>query len=483
MTGQDAGHLDNAAGPAAAPGKPAPLGRRPPAAPAAAPPASRRQPGAGPGHGRAASFLLPAADLLALVTAVIVSGRPGLPSALYAIAVLALLAAGGQHRLPICLRVSDQVGRILTAVALPLLIPLLWLPGGTTARLALWSAGLLIAYRVLACSALRAARRRGLLTEPALVIGAGTFGAHIGELMSAHPELGLRPKGYLDSGPPRRDLALPSLGAPADLGEVVARLGIRRVIVCYTSCKDEDLVTVLRASRPLHADVCVVPRLYEVGAAVPRHCMDEIWGIPLIPLRHFGGLSQGLPLKRVLDVAAAAVLLAVAFPLLLILGVAIRLQSGQAPLFRQPRVTGPGRTAVILKLRTLSDRADPDTSWTAPAELGNPLGRWLRATHLDELPQLVNVLRGEMSLVGPRPERPFFAEQFGRDISRYSDRTRMPAGMTGWAQIHGLHGDTSIFERARFDNQYIEYWSPWMDAVILARTLAATVLASLGGSQ
>ena len=411
------------------------------------------------------------------------SGRPGLPSALYAIAVLALLAAGGQHRLPICLRVSDQVGRILTAVALPLLIPLLWLPGGTTARLALWSAGLLIAYRVLACSALRAARRRGLLAEPALVIGAGTFGAHIGELMSAHPELGLRPKGYLDSGPPRRDLALPSLGAPADLGEVVARLGIRRVIVCYTSCKDEDLVTVLRASRPLHADVCVVPRLYEVGAAVPRHCMDEIWGIPLIPLRHFGGLSQGLPLKRVLDVAAAAVLLAVAFPLLLILGVAIRLQSGQAPLFRQPRVTGPGRTAVILKLRTLSDRADPDTSWTAPAELGNPLGRWLRATHLDELPQLVNVLRGEMSLVGPRPERPFFAEQFGRDISRYSDRTRMPAGMTGWAQIHGLHGDTSIFERARFDNQYIEYWSPWMDAVILARTLAATVLASLGGSQ
>ena len=428
-----------------------------------------------------AAAALPVVDLLALVTAVLVTGRVGLPAALYALAVLAILAVGGQHRLRICLRVSDQAGRIVTAAALPVLLLLPWLPAGLAARLALWSAGLMIVFRVLACSALRAARRRGVLAEQALVIGAGTFGAHIGELMSAHPELGLRPQGYLDSGPPRRDLALPSLGAPADLAEVVGRLRIRRVIVCYTACKDEDLVAVLRASRPLRADVCVVPRLYELGAAVPRHCLDELWGIPLIPLRSFDRPAPGLHLKRIFDVSAAAVLLAAASPLLGVLAIAIRLQSGQPPLFRQARVTGPGRTAVILKLRTLSDRADADTSWTAPAQLGNPLGRWLRRTHLDELPQLVNVLRGEMSLVGPRPERPYFAERFGREISRYSDRTRMPAGMTGWAQIHGLHGDTSIFERARFDNQYIEYWSPWLDAVILARTLATTVQASLGG--
>ena len=426
--------------------------------------------------GRAApAAAMPLADALGLAAAIGVTGRLGLTAALYALAVLAVLAVAGLQRLRICLRVADQAGRILAAVALPLLILLPWMPAAAAARLALWSAGLVLAFRVVTSAALRAAHRRGLLTEPALVIGAGTFGAHIGELMRAHPELGLRPQGYLDFGPPRRDLALPSLGTPADLAEVVARHGIRRVIVCYAACKDEDLVTVLRASQPLRADVCVVPRLYELGAAVPWSCLDEIWGIPLIPLRRLGRSPAGLALKRAFDVAVAAILLLAAAPVLLVLAAAIRLQSGRPPLFRQARVTGPGRSAEIMKLRTLTDPGDPDTSWTVPTQQCTGLGRWLRVTHLDELPQLVNVLRGDMSLVGPRPERPYFAERFGREILRYSDRTRMPAGITGWAQVHGLHGDTSISERARFDNQYIEYWSPWLDVVILARTLAASI--------
>ena len=118
-----------------------------------------------------------------------------------------------------------------------------------------------------------------------------------------------------------------------------------------------------------------------------------------------------------------------------------------------------------------------------PTQQRCTLGQWLRATHLDELPQLMNVLRGEMSLVGPRPERPYFAERFGREIPRYGDRNRMLAGITGWAQVHGLHGDTSIDERARFDNQYIEYWSPWLDVVILARTFAASIASGQGSRR
>jgi exopolysaccharide biosynthesis polyprenyl glycosylphosphotransferase len=426
---------------------------------------------------------MPLADVLGLAAAIGVTRPPALPAALYALAVLALLAATGQHRLRICLRVADQAGRILAAAALPLLVLLPWMPAGAAARLAASSAGLVFAFRVAVSAALRAAHRGGLLIEPALVIGAGTFGAHIGELMREHPELGLRPVGYLDHGPARKDLALPSLGAPGDLAEVVTALGIRRVVVCYAACKDEDLVTVLRASRPLRADVCVVPRLYEVGMAVPRSSLDELWGIPLIPLRRLGHSTLGLFLKRLLDVVVAATLLVAAAPVLLVLAVAVRLRTGQAPLFLQQRVTGGGRTAPVVKLRTLTGPADPDTSWGVSSHQCSPMGRWLRATHLDELPQLWNVLRGDMSLVGPRPERPYFAEQFGREILRYGDRNRMLAGITGWAQVHGLNGDTSIVERARFDNQYIEYWSPWLDVVILARTLVASFTHRTGGER
>jgi exopolysaccharide biosynthesis polyprenyl glycosylphosphotransferase len=349
--------------------------------------------------------------------------------------------------------------------------------------LALWSAGLVLAGRALLYAGLRAARCRGRLTDPAVVVGAGTFGAYVTELMRQHPELGLRPMGFLDDGPPRLDLSVPSLGSPANLAEVVRALGIRRVIVGFSSdCRDEDLVTVIRASRPVRADVYVVPRLYELGLGVPRGCLDEIWGIPLVPLRSPGHSRPALAAKRVFDVAACALLFTVAAPLMLALGVAVRLRTGQKALFRQARVTGKGRVVPVMKLRTLAAHDDHETRWTA-AEHGSPFGRWLRATHLDELPQLVNVMRGDMSLVGPRPERPYFAEQFSRDVPRYEGRTRVPAGVTGWAQVHGLNGDTSIFERARFDNYYVEYWSVWLDLVILARTVATVIRGSWSASD
>ena len=222
---------------------------------------------------------MPLADALGLAVAIGVTGQAGLPAVLYALAVLTVLAVTGLQRLRICLRVADQAGRILAAVALPLLILLPWMPATAAARLALWSAGLVFALRVAVSAALRAAHRHDLLTEPALVIGAGTFGAHIGELMRAHPELGLRPQGYLDFGPPRRDLALPSLGAPDDLAGVVARHGIRRVIVCYAACKDEDLVTVLRACGRL-------PRRRLRGAAALRARRGRALVVPGRDLGH-----------------------------------------------------------------------------------------------------------------------------------------------------------------------------------------------------
>jgi exopolysaccharide biosynthesis polyprenyl glycosylphosphotransferase len=424
---------------------------------------------------------LPVADSLALVAAGVTS-PDGPSAALYGLAVLAGLSAAGLHRLRICLRVSDQISRILAAVALPVLLLLPILPARGAARLALLSAGLVITFRLAACALLRTAHRRGRLTERALVLGSGTFGAYLAGQLRQHPELGLRVRGFLDSGAPRRDLPEPSLGRPEDLGQVVAALGIRRVIVCFGDWRDEDLVAILRSCRGLPADVCVVPRLHEIGQAIPRGCLDEIWGIPLIPLRQLGRSRVAAGLKRGFDVTVAAVLLTVTLPLMLVLAGLIRLRTRQSPLFRQQRVTGLGRHASILKLRTITVAGDTSSSWAVDPGQCTWLGRQLRATHLDELPQLVNVLRGDMSLVGPRPERAYFAERFAKQIPRYADRDRTRAGLTGWAQVHGLHGDTSIAERSRFDNLYIEYWSPWLDMAILIRTVGSA-LAGLGASR
>jgi exopolysaccharide biosynthesis polyprenyl glycosylphosphotransferase len=436
-----------------------------------------------PGHEAAAlAVLLPAADVLALGAALEAAGRMDLRAAAYSAAVMVILAFRGMLRIRLCLRVSDEVGRILTAVALPLLFLLPWLSVGFSWRIAMWSAAFLVVVRALVYAALRAARRRGLLIQPTLVVGAGEMGVLIANLLREHTELGLRPLGFLDAcPPPDEELPLPLIGAAADLPSMIGRLGVRRVIVCFPVDRDRDLALVLRACRSLPADIWLVPRLQELGAAIPRTYMDEIWGIPLILLRR--DFAAGRLAKRCFDVLGAALLLCILWPVLLVLAAVIRLRYGRPAIFRQVRVTGLGLTSSILKLRSVEMHSDPDTCWQVPQDWCTPLGRWLRASHVDELPQLVNVLRGEMSLVGPRPERPHFAERFGSEIPRYHDRNRMPAGLTGWAQVNGLHGDTSMQDRVRFDNQYIEYWSPWLDVVILLRTATEMVRSHKGGRR
>jgi lipopolysaccharide/colanic/teichoic acid biosynthesis glycosyltransferase len=160
-------------------------------------------------------------------------------------------------------------------------------------------------------------------------------------------------------------------------------------------------------------------------------------------------------------------------PVLLAAAVAVRRSSPGPVLFRQLRVGRNGALFKLLKFRTMAVNDDADTTWSVDGdERVTRAGRFLRRTFLDELPQILNVLRGEMSLVGPRPERPYFARRFAGNVPRYEDRHRVPAGMTGWAQVHGLRGDTPIPDRVRFDNYYIEHWSLWLDIVVLARTVA-----------
>jgi lipopolysaccharide/colanic/teichoic acid biosynthesis glycosyltransferase len=446
--------------------------------------AARVSPGPGPGR-VAAAVAMPLADLTALAAAAALATRLGGPgswlAAGYAAAVFLVLSALGLHRLRICLRVCDQSGRIVVAAAVPALAVAPWITAGQAVALAVGTAGLLLATRVAACAALRSAHRHGRLTERAVLIGAGAGGRQLATLLDEHPELGLRPLGFLDQAPADGSTSarlpwLPVIGRVSDLGGLVAREGVSRVIVCDPAAPDAGLAGALRASRPLAADVCVLPRLPGLGVAVPVACLDEVWGIPLIPLRRpglAGAAPLGRMLKRAFDVLVAAAALVLAAPLLGVTAVAVRLTLRRPALFRQVRVVGQGDLAEIVKLRTLGGHGDPDTSWVVPASQCGALGRFLRVTHIDELPQLVSVLRGDMSLVGPRPERPHFVRQFSRSVPGYTGRQRMPAGMTGWSQVHRLNGDTSIGDRARFDNYYIEYWSFWLDLAVLARTVTS----------
>jgi lipopolysaccharide/colanic/teichoic acid biosynthesis glycosyltransferase len=427
------------------------------------------------------SAAVPAADLVALAVAVAAAGHVSVASVGYAAAVLVLLAAAGLMRLRICLRLSDEAGRILAAAAGPAAALLPWLTAGHAWRLAVWSACCLLLGRALTYAFVRAARRRGLLAEPALLVGSGETAGLVARLLREHPELGLRAFGFAADPQPAGELPLPVLGPPRDVPRLVSGLGIRRVIVCPGAREDRELVPALRGARLRGADIVVVPDLHELGMAVPRACLDEICGIPVIPLRQ--PPRAWLVVKRGVDVIVAAMLLCLLGPLVLGLAAIIKVSSGGPVIFRQLRVTGAGRAAKVLKLRTLADHSNSDTSWSVPLESCTGFARWLRVSHLDELPQLVNVLRGHMSLVGPRPERPYFAERFGAAIPGYRDRDRMRAGLTGLAQASGLHGDTSLEDRVRLDNQYIEYWSPWQDLVILARTTAKTIAAVLGGGR
>jgi len=443
------------------------------------------------------SAALAAVDFIALAVAVAAAGQVSLVALAYAPAVLVLLACAGTQRMRICLRLSDQAGRLLAATLAPAVLLLPWLPASHAWRLAAWSAGCLLAGRSLAYSSVRIAKRRGLLAEPVLLVGAGDTAVLVARLLQEHPELGLRPFGSVvppapalspappgapaSSSQPADELPLPVLGPAAELPRLIGDLGIRRVIVCTGGEADTGLVRALRAARLHGADIVLVPGLHELGIAVPRACLDEICGIPVIPLRRPPG--AGLAAKRAADAVLAALLLCLLGPVILSLAAVILVKNGGPAFFRQLRVTGAGRAAQVLKLRTLPPHDNSDTCWSVPVESCTHFSRWLRDSHLDELPQLVNVVRGQMSLVGPRPERPYFAERFGATVPGYRDRERMPAGLTGLAQASGLHGDTSLADRVRFDNQYIEYWSPLLDLVILARTAARAAGGALGRRQ
>jgi len=209
------------------------------------------------------------------------------------------------------------------------------------------------------------------------------------------------------------------------------------------------------------------------GLTSLRGGVEEFEGVPLIHLRESPLQGWNLVLKRATDVALGAIALMPAAPLMLAIALAIRLTSRGPVLLRQERMGLDGRAFTMLKFRTMRVDAETETGpvWThADDPRRTPIGAWLRRFSLDELPQLMNVLRGEMSLVGPRPERPVFVEEFRRRLPGYMLRHKVKAGMTGWAQINGWRGNTSLEKRLEYDLYYIERWSLAFDLKILLQT-------------
>jgi exopolysaccharide biosynthesis polyprenyl glycosylphosphotransferase len=336
------------------------------------------------------------------------------------------------------------------------------------------SAGLGVGYEVL-----RRLRAAGRLSERAVVVGAGEIGRQLVWRLRDHPEYGLVPLGLVDRVPAGRSshlLPAPVLADPADLPAVIRENRVQHVFVASTRVRDAELVDLLRACDRLDCEMFVVPRLFELGTRAGPG-VDHLWGIPLVRLNRAAFRCHSWTLKRVLDVILAAAGLVLAGPLMAGIALALRREVGPSVLFRQERTGLDGRPFELLKFRTLRPQPDGTAAgWSQvdPDQVG-PVGRFLRRTSLDELPQLYNVLRGQMSLVGPRPEQPRYVGTFARTYPGYSDRLRAPAGMTGWAQIHNLRGPTSIDDRVRFDNFYIEHWSLGQDIKILFRTVASVI--------
>jgi exopolysaccharide biosynthesis polyprenyl glycosylphosphotransferase len=325
------------------------------------------------------------------------------------------------------------------------------------------------------------ARRAVRGPRPALVVGPVAAARPVAAALLRRPECGVRPVGLVTDAldvltGPGDAPGLPVLTTGQDARRAVIQNGVETVLVVGAATRVEQGPLL----RDLAACGCA---LWELDAEAPsygfggrRERAGHLAGYPRRLLNPTGARRHTG--KRVLDVTLSGALLLLASPVLLVCAVVLRVIDGPGVLFQQERIGKDGRPFTLLKFRTHRPASahEAATRWSVANE--QEMGRFcqfLRRTSLDELPQLWNVCRGDMSLVGPRPERPYFVAQFSQAHPGYRERHRMPGGITGLAQVHGLRGDTSIEDRCRFDNAYIDTWSLWQDICILLRTAALFV--------
>jgi Undecaprenyl-phosphate glucose phosphotransferase len=331
------------------------------------------------------------------------------------------------------------------------------------------------ANRVAIRSALRRLRRSGYNLRYVLIVGAGELAAEVIERINAHPEAGLRVIGALSDDASKRGRTIrgvPVLAGTSAIKEVMAPQRVDQVILALPR---EDAPLVQKLLTELDDEVVsvrLVPDL--LGLLTLRSTLEELDGLPVIGLRESPFVGWAGVQKRVFDAVGSTLALVLVSPVLLLVSLAVLASAGRPLLFAQERMGLDGRVFRMFKFRTMRRDAESESGpvWTRPDDPRRTrVGAFLRRTGLDELPQFWNVLRGDMSLVGPRPERPVFIEEFRREIPGYMLRHKVKAGLTGWAQIHGWRGNTSLHERLEHDIHYIQNWSLGFDLRILLLTL------------
>ncbi|AKK29422.1 MULTISPECIES: sugar transferase [unclassified Mycobacterium] len=410
--------------------------------------------------------------------------------------VIAMLGARGVYRRRLNREFLDELGPIEATVAISTMFLLGGMlignetgrPGATVVKIWLCAAVLMPFGRLVRVIIQRSLRRHHHLVAPTLIVGNGRVAGHIINRLEEFPEYGLGPVGIIDAEPwfgqpgdPRPDI--PYLGPPEDINKAIRDTGAQNVVIAFSRTQDQVLTHVVRAAHQNGLRVWVVPRMFDTIGERAR--IEHIGGTPLLALPHTNPRGWQFTVKHIFDRVASFLLLLLISPVFLSLVLLVKLSSPGPIFFRQPRVGRDGRVFDCLKFRTMRapDAADAAFRLKTGAAPGGvegvdrrtKIGKILRATSLDELPQFLNVLRGEMSLVGPRPERPEFVELFEAQIQRYGERHRVRAGVTGWAQVHGLRGQTSIADRAEWDNYYIENFSIALDLKILALTVPAVL--------
>jgi exopolysaccharide biosynthesis polyprenyl glycosylphosphotransferase len=324
----------------------------------------------------------------------------------------------------------------------------------------------------------RQLRERGIERENLLIVGMGKIARDITRKIKHSPELGYRIVGIVSVRQRQRNhiLGIPVIGDHHELPYLIDAYSVEQVIIALPDAQRNELVDLITLCRRGRVDIKIYPDIFAYMAR--DLSVDDLGGLPLLTVRDIALRGWKLSLKRWLDVVGALTGLILLSPLMLLTALLIRLESPGPIFYTQERMGLDGRPFQMIKFRTMYQDAEAaGPGWTVENDPRvTRIGRFMRRTSWDELPQLVNVLLGEMSLVGPRPERPVYVQQFRERIPRYMERHREKAGMTGWAQINGLRGDTSIEERTAFDLWYVENWSLWLDIKIIIRTLISIVL-------